>query len=78
MDPHLKRQHEGADQPFELLDGAPRRAVGLRLARRGASVAACSPSFSASPARRSTKAGSSPALNKSSRRCPSAGAGHSL
>eukprot|EP00969_Alexandrium_andersonii_P356018 15445677-Alexandrium_andersonii.AAC.1 len=36
--PRLKHQHEGADQPFELLDGVFHGAIGLRLmGRRGLS-----------------------------------------
>eukprot|EP00969_Alexandrium_andersonii_P104803 4624163-Alexandrium_andersonii.AAC.1 len=34
LDPRLERQHEGADQPFELLDGFLQRAIGLWLVRR--------------------------------------------
>eukprot|EP00969_Alexandrium_andersonii_P011051 480537-Alexandrium_andersonii.AAC.1 len=34
LDPRLKRKREGADQPFELLDGVLGRAIGLRLMRR--------------------------------------------
>eukprot|EP00969_Alexandrium_andersonii_P049046 2151420-Alexandrium_andersonii.AAC.1 len=44
----------------------------------GASEATWSPSFSATPARRSTKAGSLSVLSRTLRRCPSLCAGHGL
>eukprot|EP00969_Alexandrium_andersonii_P295550 13064491-Alexandrium_andersonii.AAC.1 len=50
LDPPLKGEHQGADQPLELPHGVLDGAIGLRLVRGGGdSCTVCTPRYSATP-----------------------------
>eukprot|EP00969_Alexandrium_andersonii_P344529 15229954-Alexandrium_andersonii.AAC.1 len=56
--------------PLSCLAAFSTEPLGCGSRAGGASVTACSPSFSATPARRSTKAGSLSVLSRTLWRCP--------